>query len=75
MLTIKCAACKTKIFKYEKAGKGRVLKCYKSRIHKDYTNKTLNKILCANCGNIIGFDQGNYIKMKQNKFTSSGERI
>ncbi len=36
MLTIKCAACKRKLWKYEKFGKGKVLRCYKSRITREY---------------------------------------
>jgi hypothetical protein len=73
MLTIKCAKCKKPVFKYIKVGKGRVLRCYKSRIVKDYTRRDGNKDLCQ-CGNLIGIDEGRWIKMKQGAFICSGTR-
>lgn len=42
-----CKACKTQIFKYRKAGKGALVKCFKERISKDYTIQTCN---CPSCG-------------------------
>jgi len=72
MLTIKCSACKAKIFKYKKIGKGRVLNCYKERISKDYSKRKENKIKCKKCGKVIGIDQGKRIRMKQSAFTTSG---
>lgn len=71
MLTIKCSHCKHKIFKYRKVGKGRVLKCCKSRIHRDYSVKSNDEIRCV-CGNVIGIDEGKWIKMKQSAFIFSG---
>ena len=73
MLTIKCVKCKRPVFKYIKVGKGRVLRCYKARIVKDYTHRDGNQVLCQ-CGNLIGTDEGRWIKMKQNAFTYSGTR-
>ena len=46
MLTIKCAKCKRKIFRYLKVGKGRVLHCWKGRITRDYSIREGNKVLC-----------------------------
>ena len=73
MLTIKCAKCKRPVFKYIKIGKGRVLRCHKARIVKDYTRRDGNQVLCQ-CGNLIGTDEGRWIKMKQNASTCSGTR-
>ncbi len=73
MLTIRCAKCKKPVFKYIKVGKGKVLRCYKSRIIKDYTQRDGSKVLCQ-CGNLIGIDEGRWIKMKQGAFTCSGTR-
>ena len=73
MLTVKCVKCKRPVFKYIKVGKGRVLRCYKARIVKDYTRRDGNQALCQ-CGNLIGTDEGRWIKMKQNAFTYSGTR-
>lgn len=72
MLTIKCAACKTKLWKYEKFGKGEVLRCYKSRIDREFEYKCEgDKILC-HCGKEIGIDKGNHIKMIKKGFIYSG---
>ena len=72
MLAIKCSACKAKIFKYKKIGKGRVLRCYKKRITRDYSKREGGKIKCKRCGKVIGIDTGNMIRMKQSAFTTSG---
>ena len=67
MITIKCAKCKGKVFRYVKIGKGRVLHCWKSRIVKDDSVRNGNEIKCQ-CGNLIGIDEGKWIKMKQHSF-------
>ena len=72
MLTIKCAACKRKLWKYEKIGKGEVLRCYKDRIERKYEVQfDGDKIICV-CGNEIGIDKGSHIKMIKKGFTYSG---
>lgn len=76
MLTIKCSCCKTKLWKYDKIGKGELLRCYKSRINKLYTNIEFGsgegeKITCT-CGNYIGINKGYYVQMIKNSFTYSG---
>jgi len=75
MLTIKCSGCNTRIFKYEKVGKGKVLYCYKDRIEKDFSQKEGEEYKCKKCGKVIGIDQGERIKMKQSSFTCSGFKI
>jgi hypothetical protein len=75
MLTIKCAGCKTKIFKYEKIGKGKVLYCYKERIKENFSSQDGKEYKCKKCGKVIGLDEGGRIKMKQNAFTASGFKI
>ncbi len=75
MLTIKCSACKKKLWKYEKIGQGEVLRCHKSRITRLYeTQKEDHKVKCI-CGKEIGIDKGTYIKMIGKAFTYSGTKI
>jgi len=74
MLTIKCASCKRKLWKYQKFGKGEVLRCYKSRIDREYEfQRAGDKILCV-CGKEIGIDKGLHIKMIKMGFVYSGEK-
>jgi hypothetical protein len=74
MLTIRCAKCKAKIFRYLKIGKGRLLHCWKDRIKKDFSIHNGDTITCQ-CGNIIGRDEGKWIKMKQHTFVYSGTKM
>ena len=47
MLSLKCAACKKKIWKYHKVGPGEVLRCHKGRIVKMYQPMDLKgKVSC-----------------------------
>jgi len=71
MITIKCAKCKSKVFRYLKIGKGRVLHCWKGRIVKDYSIREGNEVKCQ-CGNLIGIDEGKWVNMKQRSFIYSG---
>ena len=74
VLTIKCAACKRKLWKYEKIGKGDVLRCYKSRIEREYVYQQVGyKILCV-CGGEIGIDKGSYVKMIKKGFVTTGTK-
>ena len=43
---IHCMACKHLLFKYRKGGKGKLIKCFKERIVKDYTQQPC---YCPNC--------------------------
>lgn len=71
MLTVKCARCGKKILKYRKVGKGRLLHCWKDRITEDRTIRSGQEVKCQ-CGNLVGIDEGKWIKMKQHSFTHSG---
>ena len=71
MITIRCARCNAKVFRYVKIGKGRVLHCWPGRIMKDYSVRQGNEVRCG-CGNLIGIDEGKWIRMKRGSFTSSG---
>ena len=74
MLTIKCAACKKKLWKYDKIGPGEVLRCHKDRVTKWYVSLEKNtKIKCL-CGKKIGIDKGRYIKMIAKAFTYTGTK-
>ncbi len=74
MLTIKCAACKRKLWKYDKIGQGQVLRCYKDRIVRQYESTQVDgEVLCL-CGKRIGVDEGDYIKMIGNAFTYTGTK-
>ena len=74
MLTIKCAACKRKLWKYDKVGTGEVLRCHKSRIEQSYeTEQEGDKVLCP-CGKVIGIDKGGFIKMIKKSFVYSGQK-
>jgi len=74
LLTIKCAACKKKLWKYEKIGSGEVLRCHKKRITKMYEIVSGEKKIKCLCGKDIGIDKGNYYKMIGKAFTYSGRK-
>ena len=74
MLTIKCAACKRKLWKYEKIGQGQVLRCYKDRITRHYESKQTGVEVYCLCGKRIGMDEGEYIKMIGGAFVYSGTK-
>lgn len=71
MIIIRCAKCKSKIFKYKKVGKGKLWHCWKDRIINDYCIREGNKVQCQ-CGNVIGIVEDKWIKMKQHSFTYTG---
>lgn len=74
MLTIKCAACKRKLWKYDKIGHGAVLRCHKDRITRHYETKQAgHKVQCL-CGRDIGIDKGSHIKMISKAFTYTGTK-
>ena len=64
IITIKCASCKRKVFKYSKIGKGRVLYCGNARIVRDYGIREGDEVECQR-GNLIGVDEGKWTEMKQ----------
>jgi hypothetical protein len=71
MITIKCAKCRNKLFKYHKVGKGKVIHCWDAKVIKDYTVAKNPEIFCV-CGNLIGKRVPKGVRMKQNAFTCSG---
>lgn len=52
-LLISCGHCKTDIAKYQKLGKGGLLRMYTDRIIKSAV-KLPQELACPNCGRIIG---------------------
>jgi len=62
IIIIKCDKCKSKIIKYEKVGRGHILRYYKKKILEDHSVYENKKVLCS-CGNEIGVDKGRFIKM------------
>ena len=74
MLVLKCAACKRKLWRYDKIGMGEVLRCHKDRITKMYASMTVNNKIKCICGKDIGIDKGRTIKMIGKAFTYSGTK-
>lgn len=74
MLTIRCAGCRRKLFRYEKIGKGRVLRCYKSRIRKTFSGGIKDGIMLCECGKSIARDTDQYFEMIQHSFTYTGTK-
>ena len=74
MLIIKCAGCKRKLFRYDKIGKGAVLRCYFKRISKYYDLQISDETVSCPCGKIIGHKKENAIKMIQSAFTWTGTK-
>lgn len=74
MLVIKCAACKRKLWKYDKIGPGEVLRCHRDRITREYeVSQAEDRIRCL-CGKDIGINRGSYIKMIGKAFTYTGTK-
>ncbi|MFC2133072.1 hypothetical protein ACFLTH_00525 [Bacteroidota bacterium] len=59
--------------KYNKIGKGRVLRCYISKTKEIYAGRVDDELRCK-CGNVIGIYEDRWIKMKQTSFTYSGTK-
>lgn len=57
LVTIECK-CGKKLFRYFKAGKGRIIKCFIDRMNNDYVGlqgaENLSKPLCPECGKELG---------------------
>lgn len=49
-VSIFCSKCQVPIFKYKKGGKGALVKCFKERISKDFTE---TPCCCPNCLSIF----------------------
>jgi len=74
MLTIKCASCRSKIFKYHKVGKGKIITCWDARISKDYSQRENGQVKCS-CGKVVGVEVIKGVRMKQGSFTFTGSRV
>jgi hypothetical protein len=74
VLILKCAACKKKLWKYDKIGPGKVLRCHKDRIIKMYASTMKNNKIKCLCGKDIGIDKGTHIKMVTKAFMYTGTK-
>ena len=75
MLIIRCAACRKKLWRYDKIGKGEVLRCHKSSIEREFSNCVKrSEVWKYICGKAIGVDMGTFIKMTSKAFTCSGTK-
>ncbi|MCP4755883.1 MAG: hypothetical protein GY866_33905 [Proteobacteria bacterium] len=74
MLIIRCAACKTKLWKYDKIGPGEVLRCHKARMTKMYAAVVQDDEILCPCGQTVGIDKGGHYKMIGRAFTYSGTK-
>jgi hypothetical protein len=72
VLTIRCAACRRKLWKYEKLGRGEVLRCHKARIPRMYAVEWVEEKLRCPCGQVVAIDKGPYYKMVKKGFVYSG---
>ncbi|PIE60817.1 MAG: hypothetical protein CSA31_00075 [Desulfobulbus propionicus] len=74
MLIIRCAACKKKLWRYDKIGSGEVLRCHKARIDRVYSFTERGGKLYCECGKPIGIDKGSFYKMIAKAFTYKGTK-
>lgn len=74
MLLLKCSACKSKLWKYDKIGKGEVLRCHKDRIQKFFQKELKGHKIYCKCGKEVGIDKGSFYKMIAKAFTYSGTK-
>ncbi len=74
MLLIRCAACKKKLYKYDKIGQGEVLRCHRDRITKLFSVDLGTKEMNCSCGRKIGINKGTFYKMIAKAFIYSGTK-
>ena len=74
MLTVKCAKCKSRVFKYVKIGQGQLIKCHRDRIAEDNAVYDGEKVLCPKCGNLIGKVDGPRIRLRRSSFVHTGHK-
>lgn len=76
MLIIKCAKCKTKLFRYLKIGQGKVLRCHKSRIQRVYNEPLLKgeEVKCPKCKSVFAKDHPARYEMIREGFTYTGTK-
>lgn len=74
MLNILCAACKSKLWKYDKIGHGHVVRCHKARITRWFkAEQKEHKVYCK-CGKPVGVDKGDHYRMISGTFTHTGTK-
>lgn len=74
MLIIRCAACKKKLWRYDKIGPGEVLRCHKARIDKIFSFREKDGRVYCSCGKSVGIDKGTFYKMIAKAFTYRGTK-
>jgi hypothetical protein len=80
IVNIECQ-CGVLLFRYYKAGKGKIIRCYISRMEKDFVGvgnlPTLHKPLCLNCQKELGIIMmiKGEVALKLNQGTIKGMRI
>ena len=74
MLILKCAACRKKLWRYDKIGPGEVLRCHKDRITRMFQPVAAEEKVRCSCGNPVGIDKGTFVKMIAGAFTYSGTK-
>ncbi|MDD3621513.1 MAG: hypothetical protein PHQ81_03825 [Methanofollis sp.] len=74
MITITCAACGRKLFRYQKIGKGKLLHCWKTRISSDYTVREDDQVYCP-CGRHVGVVEGPWINLHGGSFAVRGSAL
>ncbi len=74
MLLIRCAACKKKLYKYDKIGQGEVLRCHRDRITKLFSVDLGTEEMNCSCGKKIGINKGTFYKMIAKAFIYSGTK-
>mgnify|MGYP002738674857 CR=1 FL=1 len=77
MLVIRCAACKTKLYRYLKIGPGKVLRCHKARIKRIFNKPVIDadgSVRCPKCGTVFAKDGPKYLTMIRDGFTYTGTK-
>lgn len=74
MLIIKCAACRKKLWQYDKIGPSDVLRRHKERIKKWFNHEVRGHKINCPCGLEIGIDKGSCYKMIAKSFTRRGSK-
>ncbi len=79
MLILKCAKCKKKLWKYEKIGKGEVIRLHKDRITRHYLDINLEglamdeKLFCV-CGQPLAHNKGSCITLVKKGILATGTK-
>ncbi|ADU63943.1 MAG: hypothetical protein KUA35_06405 [Pseudodesulfovibrio sp.] len=74
MLILKCAACRRKLWRYNKIGPGEVHRCHKDRIDRVWNLEERDGKVWCPCGRAVGIDRDGYYTMDKKAFTYSGTK-